>query len=257
MRDDRAPLPLSMIYTIIPAFNEEESLPSLIPALGEVFLKIREDFTLLVVNDGSRDRTGDVSRSFAGRYPVEVVTHDVNRGVGSVFRTGIQEVCKTAADGDVVIIIEADRTCDPLLIPQMVSRIRDGFDVVIASRYRRGGGYAGFPLKRLIFSYAANYLFRLLFPIPGTRDYTIFYRGYRAATLREALDQYRERFIECSTFVANAEMLIKLRRFGIRVAEIPMVYCYDLKQGKSKLPVKATLLEYASFIGRTIMRRNA
>jgi dolichol-phosphate mannosyltransferase len=242
-----------MIYTIIPAFNEARNLVKLIPALGEIYAKSGEDFILLVVNDGSRDDTTNISFSFAKRYPIEVVTHDVNRGVGWAFRTGIQKVCKSAAAEDVVIIIEADGTCDPVLIPRMVTLVREGFDVVIASRYQPGGGYTGFPLARLVYSYSANCLFRILFPIPETRDYTIFYRGYRTEILRRALDRYGDRFIECRTFAANAEILVKLRRLGIRVAEIPMVYAYDLKQGKSNLPVKATILEYAFFIGRAFM----
>ena len=241
-----------MVYMIIPAFNEEKGLESLIPALGEILGKMKEEFTILVINDGSGDGTREVSRSFVDRYPVRVVNHMENQGVGAVFRTGIQEVCNTAVKGDVVIITEADGTCDPLLIPDMVAKIRGGFDVVIASRYRRGGGFRGFPLKRLILSYGANYLMRILFPIPCARDYTIFYRGYRAEVLRSVLNRYKEKFIEYSTFVANAEILIKLKHFGIKVAEIPLVYRYNLKHGQSKLRVINNLTEYASFIAKTL-----
>lgn len=241
-----------MIYTLIPAYNEEESLETLIPTLAGIFEGMKENYDILVIDDGSADRTGEISSSFADTYPVRVLTHRKNQGVGAVFRTGIQEVCKSAREGDIVIVTEADGTCDPYLIPDMVAKIKSGLNVVIASRFRTGGGFRGFPLKRLIFSCGANYLFRVIFPMPGTRDYTIFYRGYRAETLLAFLDQYKDKFIEYNTFVSNAEILIKLRRLGVRVSEVPMVYRYNLKRGASKLEVRKTLMEYASFITKMI-----
>ncbi|MGH7828678.1 MAG: glycosyltransferase [Candidatus Binatia bacterium] len=237
-----------MIYVIVPAFNEAENLQSLIPALAESCKATSEEYGIWIINDGSRDTTGQIAGFLATRYPVRVFHHETNLGVGAVFRTAIHAVCKIARENDVMIVIEGDNSCDPRLIPGMVAKIRDGADVVIASRHSGGGGYRGFPLKRLILSYGANFLLRLLFPISGARDFTIFYRGYCARTLQAAVREYREKFIECGSFVANAEILVKLRALGITVSEIPLLYRYDLKKGKSKLPVAATLNEYVSFI---------
>jgi len=237
-----------MIRIIIPAYNEAANLPGIIEDIAVALAA--GSYHITVVNDGSKDATGSLLNGLAARYPLTTLTHPVNRGVAAAFRTGFQAVLTDAADNDVVVFMEGDGTSPPALIPLLASRIERGADLVIASRYQPGGGYTQFPVKRLILSYGANLVFRLLFPIRGVRDYSIFYRAYRVPPLRAAMAEHQDAFITVETFFANLEVLLKLRPYLRRVDEIPLRYDYGKKKGKSGMKVWKNLRSYLTFIAR-------
>lgn len=239
----------SKVFVVIPAYNEEQNLPSLLPHIGRVVKSANRDLHIIVVNDGSRDNTRGVAEEVARTLPVQVISHPTNYGVGRVFLTGLRAASELARPDDVIALMEADSTNDPELLPEMVRRIDSGDDVVIGSRYEKGGRYHRFPPKRLVLSLLANAGVRALFPIRGARDYTIFYRAYRAAVLTRGFAVFGEKLIETRTFVCNAELLIKLNHvWPLQVSEVPLVYRYDLKKGRSKMPIKKTIREYFSFV---------
>lgn len=243
-----------MIRIVILAYNEEFGLPGLAEALDGV-LRGGESYRILVVDDGSRDKTAEVARELAKRYPVDLLQHAVNRGVAAAFETGIRAAVAASGPDDLVFTIEGDLTNDPRIIRRMAGRLRDGLDVVCASRYEPGGAYVGFPLKRRLLSWGANLLARNFFRVPGVKDYTLFYRGYRAAALKRALDAWGEDFIECRGFAANAEILVKVAAAGpLSCGEVATVYRYDLKRGKSSMKVGRNLAEYAGLFWRTLIR---
>jgi len=243
-----------MIRLIIPAYNEGKNLPTVVPDIARALGN--EQYELVVVNDGSADNTLAVANELAQRYPVTVLDHGVNRGVAEAFRTGLTHVIKKADPSDVVIIMEGDGTSSVELLPRLIERIKEGADIVIASRYQRGGRYLHFPLKRLILSRGANIVFRLLFPIRGVRDYSIFYRAYRAGSLQQALARHGAEFIVVKTFFANIEILFKTRPYTKRIEEIPLVYDYGKKKGKSGMKIGKNLRSYMSFIARNVLRRD-
>lgn len=239
------------VFVVVPAYNEEGNLPSLLPAIHAALVPCGAAIEIIVVNDGSRDRTLEVAERLAGSLPLRVISHPTNLGVARVFTTGLRAAAESAADEDVIVLMEADSTNDPALLPEMLRCVEDGSDVVIGSRYESGGRYHRFPLKRMVLSLGANALVRWLFPIPGARDYTIFYRAYRAGILKKGFGRFGDGLIETRTFVCNAELLIKLNSVvPLRVREVPLVYRYDLKKGRSKMPVMRTLREYMAFLWR-------
>ncbi|MCR4297123.1 MAG: glycosyltransferase, partial [Elusimicrobia bacterium] len=202
----------------------------MIPELEGTFSAIPGPHRFVIVNDGSRDRTAEVAAGLAKDYPVVLASHPVNLGVAKAFDTGLRLALRDAAPEDLIFTMEGDRTNDPACIPEMVRLLRAGRDIVLASRYHPGGSYIGFPLKRRVLSVGANLLARVFFRIPGVKDYTIFYRGYRASALQRALEAYGERFIECRGFASNAEILVKAAKAGpLDCAEVAMIYRYDLK----------------------------
>jgi dolichol-phosphate mannosyltransferase len=151
---------------------------------------------------------------------------------------------------DIMIIMESDQTSEINLVKPLVSKIRDeGNDIVIASRYIKGGGYANFPFLRRVFSLVANKLMQFYFPLINVRDYTIFFRAYRTGVLREAVKYFGQfGLIQSRSFCANAELLIKLSLFTKRINEIPFIYNYAKKGGGSKIRIFSTVLEYFSLI---------
>lgn len=237
-----------MIHIIIPAYNEAANLSAVVAGIHAVLRD--EQFAITIVNDGSRDRTAAVADGLSRAYGVTVLHHAANRGVNEAFRTGITHVAGKAAPDDVIVIMEGDGTSSPELLPELAQRVSQGADIVIASRYQPGGHYRKFPVKRLILSRGANLVFQLLFPFQGVKDYSIFYRAYRARPLQAALTHYGQKFITFQTFFSNIEILFNLRPFIGRIEEIPFVYDYSRKQGQSSMKIWKNLRSYLFFIAR-------
>ncbi|MCX8036664.1 MAG: glycosyltransferase family 2 protein [Candidatus Sumerlaeia bacterium] len=235
---------MAKTYIVILAYNEAEGLPQLLEAIRREMDAAGLDFHVLVVNDGSTDRTREVALEAARAMPLDVLDHATNRNCGAAFRTGITEACRRAQPADVVVTIEGDNTNDASVMPAMIRRVADGCDVVAASRYCRGGGIEGFPFARRIYSTALNWMLRLLYPIRGISDYSFFYRAYRAAILQRALAVYGGEFIESTGFVANAEILLKLRPLRLRGGQVPTRYLYHRKASQSKMRIGRTIAEY-------------
>jgi dolichol-phosphate mannosyltransferase len=243
-------MPPSNVFVVIPSYNEEQNLPTLLPDVARIVAATNHPLKMLVIDDGSRDQTRNIAEKLAETLPVQVISHPTNLGVGRVFLTGLRAAVEAAAASDIVVLMEGDRTSNPELLPEFIHRIDAGDDVVIGSRYEGEGRYHKFPLKRLVLSLGANAMMRFLFPIPHARDYTIFYRAYRAGVLARGFEILGDDLIATRTFVCNAELLVKLNHVQrLRISEVPLIYRYDLKKGKSKMPILKTMREYFSFVG--------
>lgn len=228
---------------VVPAYNEGKNLASLCERIRES-LKGRE-YRIYVVDDGSRDDTAEVLSKLEAEHPIRVLRHETNKGIAAVFLTGLRAALEGAADEDAVVILEGDGTSDPAVLPAMLEALKPPCDVVIASRYADGGAYKGFPLKRLMLSCGANWLLRWICPMKGVRDYTIFYRAYRAGPLRRAIEAYGDRLTSVGGFACNAEMLLRLEGLIGEAREVPFVYDYGRKKGKSAMKIGGNLMSYA------------
>src|SRR3972149_4618824 len=136
------------VWVVLPAFDEAESLPALLPGLAGALNGAALSYKIVVVDDGSQDGTRSLAEAFRDRFPVEVVSHERNRGLARTVETGIRHTLAQAGDDDVVITMDADNTHPPQLIPSMVEAIGRGGGLVIASRYAPGGLEEGVPLTR-------------------------------------------------------------------------------------------------------------
>lgn len=241
-----------MIRIIVPAYNEAKNLGRVCEAVAA---NVPETYQLYIVNDGSKDDTAAVATDLANKYPIRLLTHPQNKGVAEAFRTGFTAALKDSADTDFIFVMEGDATSDARLVPKMIAKMKNGADVVVASRYLPGGGYKDFPLKRLILSKGANIVFRVLFPMPGITDYSIFYRGYRVPPLKAAWEHYGSEMITADTFFSNCEILLKLRPYLKKVDEVPMLYDYGQKRGKSGMKIGKNLRSYLKFILNEIFSR--
>lgn len=238
------------IWIVLPAYNEEEALPPLIAALVEEFQEEKRQFKILIINDGSEDGTRDVAEAWSRIAPVTVHNNEANKGLAETLRIGLLEALKLAAKDDIIITMDADNTHPAALAMRMVRLIREGNDVVIASRYRAGSYVRGLPRYRRLLSYGASWLFRLLFPIRGVRDYTSGYRAYRAAILSQLMSRFGEAFISEKGFTAMVDILLRLREQQLIFTEVPLILRYDLKPGRSKMNVRRTIRETLSLAVR-------
>lgn len=239
-----------MLYLVLPAYNEEQDIASLLTRVWEVMPQLKLDYKVLVVNDGSTDNTLGVVDSFTSSIPLEVLDHGTNKGLGQAILTGLRRANELAVDDDVVVSMDADNTHDPQLIGAMVDRLKAGKDIVIASRYEAGGKEIGLSYSRHVFSRGASLLLSFFFPIPGAKDYTCGYRAYRGAMLHRAFATYGDKLVEERGFTCMAEILIKMGKLSARVDEAPLVLRYDLKSGKSKMKKMRTIRRYMVLIAR-------
>ena len=241
-----------MIIILLPAYNEEKSLPSLLPKLKETMNSIGEKYCVIVCNDGSTDKTPEILMQFDQELPLDVITHEINRGLGETSRDLFERAAKISSDGDVIVRLDCDDTHEPNIIPSIISRVREGWDVVIASRFVEGGAQLGVSRYRSFISRCANLFMKIFFPIEGLKEYSSGFRGYRAETIKQAIAFYGNNFIQLKGlgFTCTLEKLVKLKLINARFSEVPFVLRYDQKQSESKMVSSVTTLGY---ITMTIM----
>ncbi|MDD5528855.1 MAG: glycosyltransferase [bacterium] len=236
-----------MIIFIIPAYNEEKNIPTLLKEI-EYFAK-NYKCRIIIVNDGSTDKTKEIVTSFKNKLSVEVLTHLTNKGPGEAFKTGFSYVLREAKEEDIIITKEADNTGDDSILPVMIEKILEGNNLVIASCYARNGQIIGTTLIRKILSYTANTFLRILYPHLKVKTYSSFYRAYSVKLLKKAYKTYGEHFIKEKGFIVMTEILIKLSRLKeIKLVEVPTILKCDERLGKSKMKVIKNILDYIRFI---------
>jgi dolichol-phosphate mannosyltransferase len=231
-----------IVYFLLPAYNEEQNLPELFDEIG----KSVDGFRIILVNDGSQDRTGEIAEEYSKRMPMTILTHEKNKGLGAALRTGIDYIVRNSEKGSVVVTMDSDLTHDPAMVKEFLKEIAKGYDVVIASRYEPGGGQMNLPIRRMILSKAINTLLR----IKGSKvkDNTSGFRCLTIEIMRKAARKYGNDFIRTSGFTATAEILMKTQKIGAKVKEIPLMLDYGKKRGKSKLKVRKTVTAYIKML---------
>ena len=193
------------ILVVVPAHNEEESLPATLAELRERATGV----DVLVVDDGSHDATPAVARASG----VRVVRHPVNLGVGGALQTGFRWACQH--DYDIVVQLDADGQHDPGYLAALVAPvIEDRCDVCIGSRFVSATGYRA-PWNRrlgmLLFSGVVHLALGR-----AISDTTSGFRAYNRAVMRVCQHDFPKDF-------PDAPLLISLARRGFRLDEVPVV----------------------------------
>lgn len=247
------------ICVVLPAYNEEENLGPLLDRIDGALQPLPIPYRVIVVDDGSRDRTSEIIAAHALRLPVSAVTHSVNSGLGPTIRDGLLKASEICADDSLIVTMDSDESHDPQLIHAMLQQVELGRDVVIASRYRPGAQIHGLSAFRKLLSLGASYLMRLLHPMKGVRDYTCGFRAYRKAVITSLIEVHGPNFVEAQGFHCMAEILLKINRLHVSIGEVPMILRYDLKRGESKMRTLRTIrntLALAFRFGNTANKTN-
>jgi len=251
-----------MLYIVLPAYNEAAALPVLLEDIEQNCAPIPHQ--IVVVNDGSTDRTLDVVHNYSLTHKnIHQVNHDQNQGLGAALNSGFQYVLNFNRNQDnllencsytepealdMLITMDADNTQPANCIPLLYEEIRAGADLVIASRYIQGGEQHGLSLGRRVLSWGAGRVMRYFCPIPGVRDYSCGYRAYRLSILAEGTRLYGPNIIKSQNFSGMVELLLKVAPLAVRVTEVPLKLHYELKKGASKMRIGATIWGYAQLI---------
>ena len=220
-----APLrpPITRVAVLIPTYNERENLP-------RVVQRVRDSVPsadVVVLDDNSPDGTGAVADELAAADDqVHVLHRQGKEGLGAAYLAGFRWALD--AGYDAVVEMDADGSHRPEDLPAMLEAARDA-DLVIGSRYVRGGSVVNWPLSRKAISMGGNLYIRAILGMP-VNDATAGYRVYRADTLREiGLDQ-----VESAGYVFQTDLTVRTVRAGMRVVEVPITFV-EREIGESKM----------------------
>jgi glycosyltransferase involved in cell wall biosynthesis len=214
------------VWIVVPAYNEEQTIARVIDALkSEGWRKI------VVVNDGSRDRTAEIARSKGAL----VIEHKRNMGLGAALRTGLDKARGMGAG--CVVTFDADGQHDPKAVRKLVDAL-DGADLVIGIRH-----HLGIPLHKRV----GNFLLNLI---------TWFFggmlidsqSGFRALGER-ALDTIR---IRSDRYEVSSEIIIRAKKLGLRLRKVP-VKCFYTKYSKTR----GTTIASGFRIALTLLKQKA
>ena len=234
------------IFILLPAYNEEATLPKLLVKIQEFAASTENEVHTVVCDDCSSDDTSKAIEGFVSQMPLTILSHNYNRGLGETSRDLFEFAATKSSDVDYIVRMDADNTHSPFVITQMLAKIDLGYDVVIASRFQPGGAQKGVSTYRATISLLANIFMKCVFPIKGVKEYSCGYRCYRASLIKNAVDTYGNNFIQLKGlgFTGTLEKLVKLNLLGAKVAEVPFELRYDLKESQSKMVSSITTLGY-------------
>ncbi len=235
---------MTTLSVVIPAYNEEDGIAEIMTRV----LVMEKDLAaagvtgleLLVVDDGSHDRTAEIARKVASSAPnVRVISHPVNRGYGAALKTGF-----AAAGGELIGFLDADGTYPPEYFPQLCRAALEGGELVIGSRM--AGEASGMPLVRKI----GNFIFANMISILGGQRITDSASGMRV--FRRGI---LERIYPLPDGL-NLTPIMSTRAIHekIRMVEIPIPY--SERVGRSKLSVVRDGSRYVKTITWTVLSYN-
>jgi dolichol-phosphate mannosyltransferase len=240
-------------WVVLPTYEEVENLPGIAAAI----LAALPEATLLVVDDSSPDGTGELADSLAAGNPRIRVRHRPGKaGLGRAYLEGFQ----VALDGGATTLVQmdADWSHDPGKLPQLLAPIaEDRADLVIGSRYVRGGRVLDWGLGRRLISRLGSLFARTVLSLKP-HDLTGGFKAWRAATLA-AIDFAG---VHAGGYVFQIEMTHRASRAGARVAEVPITF-QDRRVGRSKMSrriifealVVVIRLRWDELRGRRLRRR--
>jgi dolichol-phosphate mannosyltransferase len=194
-----------------------------------------EGFAILVVDDGSPDGTGALADALAARYPGEVrVLHRPGKGgLGPAYVAGFDYALATGAT--FVIEMDADLSHDPADLARLLAPARRGADVVLGSRYVKGGGTVDWgPVRRVVSRLGCAYARRVLGV--GVRDLTSGFKCFRADALRGV----RYETVGARGYAFQIEVTYRALRQGRTVVEVPIVF-RERRAGRSKMTGRIAL----------------
>ncbi|MEI6899549.1 MAG: glycosyltransferase [Bacteroidota bacterium] len=240
-----------MLYILLPAYNEEESIDYIFPKFKNYLEnEYKTDYKIIICNDGSKDKTLEKIEKYRSSMPIEVINHKINRGLGETARDLFEYVAEVCSDEDIIIRLDCDDTHEPVSIKGLIDKLNEGNDVVIASRFVPGGGQQGLNTYRKTISRLANYFMKFFFPIKGLKEYSSGFRAYRGSLIKKAISFYGNDFIQLKGlgFTCTLEKIIKLRILNARFGEAPMVLKYDQKRSPSKMIGSLTTMGYLAMV---------
>jgi dolichol-phosphate mannosyltransferase len=205
----------------LPTYDERENLEPMVRALGE------HGVSVLVIDDDSPDGTGQLADRLAGELDHVAVLHRQRKeGLGPAYLAGFRRAL--AGGAELVLEMDCDFSHNPADVPRLIEAAADA-DVVLGSRYVRGGSIPNWGIVRRFVSFGGSLYARLLLGV-GVRDLTGGFKCYRRTVL-ETIDLEA---ISSRGYAFQIETTYRALRAGFRVVEVPITFV-DRERGGSKM----------------------
>jgi dolichol-phosphate mannosyltransferase len=220
---DRGAISAGSVAVIIPTYNERDNLDDIVSRTRHAV----PDAHILVVDDNSPDGTGDLAEKLAlTDQHVHVLHRTQKAGLGAAYLAGFDWALE---HGYLVLVeMDADGSHDPAELPRLLAALADA-DLVVGSRWVRGGTVRNWPRSREVLSRGGNAYARIMLRL-AVHDATGGYRAYRAATLRQiGLPDVRSQ-----GYCFQIELTLRTARAGLTVAEVPITFT-ERARGTSKM----------------------
>lgn len=238
---------MNSVLIIIPTYNERTNIEIL---LEQIFKLAIPNLKALVVDDNSPDGTGDLLENLKSRYPIEVMHRPKKMGLGTAYQSAFKKILawKREKCPSFIVHMDADLSHDPKAIPIMLQKIKD-CDLVLGSRYTKGGKINNWSLWRRLLSRFANFYARTVLRLPY-RDLTSGYKCYRLETIKnldlEHISSLGYNFLVETTYMAHNN--------GAKIIEVPITFV-ERKRGSSKLGLKIIIESFLKILKLAVKKR--
>ncbi|HLI49305.1 MAG TPA: polyprenol monophosphomannose synthase [Chthonomonas sp.] len=215
---------MKRVVVVIPTYNEAENIEQVV---RQVYLTLPETH-LWVVDDGSPDGTAEIAEGLRSQYEgLRIYRREGPRGLGRAYREAFSRLLQEGCY-EYIVQMDADLSHDPRYLPDLIQAAEEA-DVVLGSRYVKGGGVRDWPFHRVLLSRWANFYVHLITGIP-VRDATSGFRCWHAS----ALQRLNLEGVVSEGYAFAVEMVFRAYRAGLRIVEVPIVFT-DRRHGRSKM----------------------
>ncbi|MDN5791158.1 MAG: polyprenol monophosphomannose synthase [Micrococcales bacterium] len=215
--------PIGRVAVLIPTYNERENLPLVVARVRASV----PDADILVLDDNSPDGTGAIADRLAADDPRIAVLHRAaKQGLGKAYLAGFERALLEGYDA--IIEMDADGSHQPEQLPSLLSALAEA-DVVIGSRWIRGGAVRNWPVHRKALSVAANIYTKVLLGM-RVNDATAGFRAYRSSALRTM----GLHGVESQGYCFQVDLTMRAVRAGLTVIEVPITFV-EREIGASKM----------------------
>ncbi|MAF24772.1 dolichyl-phosphate beta-D-mannosyltransferase [bacterium] len=212
-----------MLYINIPTYNEAGNIDNLVEKISALGL---DNYRILFIDDNSPDSTADVVRKIKNQNKqVELLVRETDKGFRLATITGLKHALAQGADR--VLTMDCDLSHNPSDIPRILEKSKHA-DVVVGSRYIRGGGVQNWHWLRRLISRSGNLYVRFILGLP-VKDCTGSFRCYQSSVLK-TIDFTK---LRSSGYAFAPETLFHVHRHGFKVVETPIIFT-ERQVGESK-----------------------
>jgi dolichol-phosphate mannosyltransferase len=243
------------VWIVLPTYDEAENIGPISAAI----LAVLPDAVLLVVDDDSPDGTGRLADAIAAADSRVRVRHrSLKQGLGRAYLDGFGVALTGGAS--TIVQMDADFSHDPVALPALISPVADGAaDLVIGSRYTKGGAVVDWGVARRVVSRGGSLFARVVLGL-GQNDLTGGFKAWRASTLAAVPFDG----VHAGGYVFQIEMTFRASRAGARIREVPITF-RDRRVGQSKMSKRIVVealvvvvqLRAEEILGRARRRRDS